>query len=169
MSDGTWRFLFMFLVICGQVAFLSILWPALVVPILVLAALVATVVVRGFVTGVWTWFPLLVGYATVSAGREGLLVPFGIVLAYATSFISRRLLSEKRLQSVVLLTTVMLLGVGMALFGLSLLGRFTFSLATIFSHILGTLLFFPPILFMLERLETWLTVRRASEFRGLRQ
>ena len=88
-----YSFLFTFL-LTTQLSFLDIIFPNFLVPLLVLSAVVIWTVSLGFRQALWYILPLLISYELLAAGNIRLLSIFGVLLAYGTSFLSRRMLIE---------------------------------------------------------------------------
>ncbi len=88
-----YSFLFAFL-LTTQISFLDIIFPDFLVPLLVLSAVVVWTVSLGFRQALWYILPLLILYELLAAGDIRLLSIYGVLLAYGTSFLSRRMLIE---------------------------------------------------------------------------
>jgi hypothetical protein len=77
-----------------QISFLDILFPYFLVPLIVLSAVVIWTVDLGFRQALWYVLPLLILYELLTVGGIHVLSIYGVLLAYATSFFSRRMLIE---------------------------------------------------------------------------
>ncbi len=90
------RILFLFLIIFFQLSFLNILFPKLVVPLLPLTAVVAWTLVSGFPKNLRMTVPLILFYDILTSTGVSSLSLYAVVLAYLTSFLSRRILVERQ-------------------------------------------------------------------------
>lgn len=86
-------FLILFLVVL-QASFVDILFPAFVIPVVILSASVIWTLTLGFREALWFIIPLLLVYDSLSAGMIEPFSLFIIFFCYAVSFISRRILLE---------------------------------------------------------------------------
>ena len=80
----------------AEFSFLGILFPLVSVPVLPLLAVVAWALVLGFPKNLWMTMSATLLFDGLSTGALTVLTPYGVLLAYATSFLSRRLLVEHR-------------------------------------------------------------------------
>jgi len=85
--------LFIFL-LAVQISFLDVLFPDFLVPLIILSAVVVWTVGLGFRQALWYLLPLLILYEVLVVGGIHLLSIYGVLLAYGTSFLSRRMLIE---------------------------------------------------------------------------
>lgn len=163
-----WRLGLLVLIAVLQVSFVSMLFPNLSVPVLVIGTVMSLVLTRGFRESVGGWLSLLFISDLLRSGGLTLLVPIGIILAYAVSFVSRRFLFEHR---------------GYGTFFLALLasgGGILYSLTTtlwnggeidgvrMMFDGLWTGLFFFPTYALIQAFEAKCEIVIRSEFRGVR-
>ena len=85
--------LFTFL-LTTQISFLDVLFPDFLVPLLILSAAVVWTVSLGFRQALGYLVPLLISYELLASGDIRLLSIYVVLLAYGTSFLSRRMLIE---------------------------------------------------------------------------
>lgn len=85
-----------FILVMLQVSFLDILFPWFHVPLLILASIVAWTLVVGFPGSLWMTVSLSLLFDSVSVGSVSSFSLYAVLLAYTTSFLSRRLLVEHR-------------------------------------------------------------------------
>jgi hypothetical protein len=105
------RLAVMFLLILFELAFLETLFPALRIPVVPLAAVVAWTLIIGFPRSLRCTLPLTILFDLLSFGALTSLSFYGVVLAYATSFLSRRLLLERRDGGLLLYSFLAALGI----------------------------------------------------------
>ncbi len=90
------RMAIVLLLVFLQLSFFDILFPWFHVPILILVAVVAWTLVSGFPHALFMTVPLTILFDAVLQGAVGAFSLYAILLAYGTSFLSRRLLIEHR-------------------------------------------------------------------------
>lgn len=90
------RFGSIMLILLLQFSFLDIVFPQLQAPLLLLVSIVAWTLVRGFPESLLMTVPLGLLFDSVSFGMVGSFSLYAVILSYATSFLSRRLLIEHR-------------------------------------------------------------------------
>lgn len=106
------RLFFLLLLVSLQFSLLDILFPYFATPLLLMTSIVAWVLLIGFSRALWMIIPLVIVFDTVTHGVPGTFSLYAVLIAYTTSFFSRRLLVEHS-------------GMGMFLYGLySGLGAF---------------------------------------------
>jgi hypothetical protein len=102
-------FLYIFL-LSLQISFLDVLFPNFLVPIVILVAGVIWTIRLGFKQALWRLVPLLIFYELLVSGELRLFVIYGVILAYATSFLSRRMLIEESVLAVVFYSFCIIVG-----------------------------------------------------------
>ncbi len=88
------RLFFILAVVFFEFSFFDILFPQMGAPLVLIASIVAWVLVSGFPAALFMIIPLALLFDVVSAGMPGALTLYAVPLAYAVSFLSRRLLVE---------------------------------------------------------------------------
>lgn len=121
------RSLFILSIIFFEFSFFDILFPEFSVPIVIIVSVIAWILLSGFPRALFMIVPLSLLFDIVSSGTPGALSLYAVLLAYTTSFLSRRLLVEHR-------------GIGMVLYAL-------FAGIGTFGHSLFNALFFQTDLF----------------------
>lgn len=155
------------LVVIMQRSFLDVLWPGLVAPTLMITLIVSLVFLNGFENGgLWSLLALIL-FALLGEGEQAFLL-YAVVIAYGTSFLSRRLVTERPLQTAVILA---LSSAGFAfvyalLFLLIENGRFDFLGASL--NALQAALVFPFVFLLFRAWEGYIKNSFMSEFRGMR-
>lgn len=161
-------FLLLFIVIL-QRSFFDILWPGFDAPSLIIATISALVFVLGFAHSL-RWVLLLI-FFYVLLGNDGIRVLFPIIavgIAYATSFLSRRLLIEHHLESSLVLGLVSgSMALGYSLFS-ALWQDATISVPATLGNTLLALFLFPVVFTVLRIREERTRFSLMSEFRGMR-
>jgi hypothetical protein len=99
------RLFFIFFLVFFEFSFFDVLFPWIAVPAVLVVSIVAWALIVDFPYVLYMVVPLTAFYDIVSSGALGTLVLYAVLLAYATSFLSRRLLVEHH-------------GVGMVLYAL---------------------------------------------------
>lgn len=99
------RLFFILTIVFFEFSFFDILFPETSAPLVLIASVVAWILVSGFPRALFMTVPLAVFFDIVSSGMPGALTLYSVLLAYTTSFFSRRLLVEHR-------------GIGMALYAI---------------------------------------------------
>lgn len=99
------RLLFILSVVFFEFSFFDILFPEMYAPLAIIASVVAWILISGFPRALFMTVPLTALFDIVSTGVPGALSLYAVLLAYTTSFLSRRLLVEHR-------------GIGMILYAL---------------------------------------------------
>lgn len=99
------RLFFILTIVFFEFSFFDILFPGTSAPLLLIASVVAWILISGFPRALFMTVPLTAFFDTVSTGAPGALSLYAVLLAYTTSFLSRRLLLEHR-------------GIGMILYAL---------------------------------------------------
>ncbi len=145
-----------------ELSFLELLFPDVVAPLFLLALVIALVAVLDFPRGFWWSVGSSITFDLLRSGELTLLTVWMVVLAYVTSFLSRRLTFGGGHTSRLLLTLLMVVAV--AVYG-SISPFFTWP------RFLDMLIAIPVFLIVLasvHKLDTWLAFTSLSEFRGLR-
>lgn len=96
------RLLFILLLVSFEFSFFDILFPQIAVPIILIASIVIWTLILGFPRVLYMVIPLTVFFDITSSGTLGILTLYAVLLAYATSFLSRRLSVEYRGLDIVL-------------------------------------------------------------------
>jgi rod shape-determining protein MreC len=89
-------------IIFFQLSFLDIIFPWFHIPLLLLSSVVAWTLVFGFPQSLRMTLPLTLLFDCISLGAVSSFSLYAVFLAYATSFLSRRLLIEHRGASLIL-------------------------------------------------------------------
>lgn len=84
------------LLVFFQVSFLDILFPWFHVPLLIVASIVSWTLLVGFPASLWITVPLCLLFDLIIFGSVSGLSLYGVALAYATSFVSRRLMADRQ-------------------------------------------------------------------------
>ncbi|MEP7162885.1 MAG: hypothetical protein ABI747_03925 [Candidatus Moraniibacteriota bacterium] len=163
-----WRLLFGLAVILLQFSLGTIVFPGNPVPGLLLNTIVALVLVRGFREGASQWLVLLIGYDLLRVGFVTPLVPMGILLAYATSFISRRYVFEHRGVGMILLSFLSVAFGILYVFFLAWTNSRFFGAGVFLSDSLLAFIFFFPVFSLVQYFESRLETVYRSDFRGMR-
>ncbi len=166
MSIVLQRFAVFLIIAVIQRSFLDILWPVLVAPAAIIALVISLVFLFGFERGLaWSLLGVAI-YALL--GPPTLFPVYAVAIAYATSFLSRRIVLEAHVRSYLILASVaggfaVAYAVGLALFQAETLfvGRFV---ENFFETFLLFLLLFPLLRWWERRIQYGLM----SEFRGVR-
>ncbi len=79
-----------------QLSFFDIAFPWFHVPLLLIACVVAWTLALGFPESLRMTVPLSVAFEVFSSGTVGIFSLYAVLLAYATSFLSRRILVGQR-------------------------------------------------------------------------
>lgn len=109
------RLSFILTIVFFEFSFFDVLFPQVSVPIIIVASIVALTLLSGFPRALSMVIPLALCFDIVSSGGIGMLAPYAVMLSYATSFLSRRLLIEHS-------------GLGMALYaGFAACGTFGYA------------------------------------------
>ncbi|MGK2848922.1 MAG: hypothetical protein ACSLEX_02540 [Minisyncoccota bacterium] len=88
------RFFFILLLVFLEFSFFDILFQGIGSPFLLIMIIVAWTLIRGFPQVLFSLIPIALIFDIVANGRPSTLLLYAILLAYATSFLSRRLLVE---------------------------------------------------------------------------
>lgn len=80
------------LAVALQLSFFDIAFPWFHTPLLLIACIAAWTLALGFPASLWMTIPLAAAFEVFSAGTVGVFSLYAILLAYATSFLSRRIL-----------------------------------------------------------------------------
>ncbi len=99
------RVIIIALLVFLQLSFFNIIFPWFQMPLLLLCAVVAWTLAVGFPRSLWMTVPLMLFFDSVAYGTVSTFSLYAVLLAYGTSFLSRRLLIEHR-------------GLGLGLYGL---------------------------------------------------
>lgn len=145
-----------------ELSFLELLLPDVVAPLFLVALVIALVAVLDFPVGFWWAVGSSVVFDLLRSGELTPLVVWMVILAYATSFLSRRIALGGGHTSRLLLTVLMLVAVAVYE---SISPLFTWP------QLLDMLIAIPIFLIVLasvHKLDAWLTFTSLSEFRGLR-
>lgn len=99
------RLLFTLAIVFFEFSFFGVLFPQVSAPLIILVSIVAWTLLFEFPRVLYTILPLAALSDIIASGEVGALTLYAVALAYATSFLSRRLLIERH-------------GFGMALYAL---------------------------------------------------
>jgi hypothetical protein len=90
------RLFFILVVVFIEFSFFGVIFPQAFTPFVLIASVVAWVLVSGFPSALFMIVPLTAFFDIVSLGMPGSLTLYSVLLAYTTSFLSRRILVEHR-------------------------------------------------------------------------
>ncbi|MFZ2299606.1 MAG: hypothetical protein WAW00_00540 [Candidatus Moraniibacteriota bacterium] len=90
------RLLFILAIVFFEFSFFDVLFPQVSAPLIIIASIVAWTLLSDFPRVLSVILPLAALSDIVSSGEVGALTLYAVVLSYATSFLSRRLLMEHR-------------------------------------------------------------------------
>jgi hypothetical protein len=90
------RLFFILAIVFIEFSFFGVISPQAFTPFVLIASVVAWVLVSGFPAALFMTVPLAAFFDIVSSGMPGSLTLYSVPLAYATSFLSRRILVEHR-------------------------------------------------------------------------
>lgn len=178
------RFLFICLLVFFEFSFFDILFPQISVPLLLIASIVAWALIVDFPRVLYMLVPLAMFFDIIATGTLGTLSLYVVPLAYATSFLSRRLLIEHRGTGMVLYSLFSAAGsFGYILFHLlffqgGMLSWFGGSLINLYSLIMSSHIFlsfflsvllFPLIYFVIRRFEAYMGIAARKEVLQMRE
>jgi hypothetical protein len=149
-----------------QRSFFVVLWPMIVAPGVIIALVISFVFILGFERGlVWSLFGVTL-HALL--GPMTLFPIYAVAIAYAMSFLSRRIVLEAHMRSYFILASVaggfaLMYAVGLALLQAEILSV-GWLIANFFESFMLFLLLFPLLRFWEQRIQSSLM----SEFRGVR-
>lgn len=103
------RFFFILFLVFFEFSFVDILFPQIVVPVVLVVSVIAWTLIIDFPYVLYRVVPLTVFFDIIASGTVGTLTLYAVLLSYATSFLSRRLLVEHH-------------GIGMVLYALFAFG-----------------------------------------------
>lgn len=150
-----------------QHSFLDILWPSFPAPALMISLVVTLVFLQGFERGgLWALFALLL--FMVLGTVDSRFVLFAVAIAYGTSFLSRRLVIERSLQTSFVLAVASAGCTLMYSVVVFLIDQNTWSSLTVFFNMLETVLVFPFVFLVFRKWEQYATESFMSAFRGMR-
>lgn len=152
-----------------QRSFLDILWPGFDAPSLIIAATIALVFVLGFARSL-RWVLLLIFFYALlgNGGTQGLFPVVAVGIAYAASFLSRRLLIERHVESSLILGLVSaFMALGYAVL-FALWQDMPFSVLAAVGNMLLAFVLFPLVFTVLRIREERIRFSLMSEFRGMR-
>lgn len=96
------RLFFIFSLVFFEFSFFDVLFPRISVPVTLIVSIVVWTLIVGFPRVLYMVIPLAVFFDIASFGTPGTLTLYAVPLAYATSFLSRRLLIERHGMGMVL-------------------------------------------------------------------
>ncbi len=161
--------LLLLVIVILQRSFLDVLWPGLDAPSLIIATIIALVFILGFSRALGWVIMLVFFYELLGNGSIEAIFPVAAVgIAYAASFLSRRLLIERHVESSLALGLVSASAALAYLLSLVLLQDSTLvPIVALGNMFLASLLF--PIVFTVLRIrEERIRFGLMSEFRGMR-
>ncbi len=152
-----------------QRSFLDILWPRFDAPSLIIATIIALVFILGFIRSL-NWVLLLIFfYGLLGSGdMQGLFPIMAVGIAYSASFLSRRLLIERHMESSLALGLVSASMVLAYTLLLSVWQDSIVSFSTVLGNMLLALFLFPLVFTVLRIREERIRFSLMSEFRGMR-
>lgn len=169
MSIVLQQILILLFIVILQRSLLDILWPGFDAPSLIIAATIALVFVLGFARSL-RWVLLLIFFYVLlgNDGVQGLFPVIAVGIAYATSFLSRRLLIERHIESSLVLGLVSaFMALGYAVL-FALWRDMTFSISAAAGNMLLAFSLFPLVFTVLRIREERIRFSLMSEFRGMR-
>lgn len=169
MSIVLQQILLLLLIVILQRSFFDVLWPGFDAPSLIIVTTITLVFVQGFAQSLRWVLVLIFFYALLGNGGTQVLFPVVAVgIAYATSFLSRRLLIERHLESSLALGLFSALAVlGYVLF-FALWREVSISVSVIAGNALLAFFLLPLVLTVLRIREERIRFSLMSEFRGMR-
>lgn len=169
MSIVLQQILLLLLIVILQRSFLDILWPGFDAPSLIIVTTITLVFIQGFTRSL-RWVLLLIFFHALlgNGSIQGLFPIMAVGIAYLTSFLSRRLLIERHVESALALGLVSTgMTLGYALF-FALWQETSLSVSAIAGNALLSFLLLPIILTVLRVREERIRFGLMSEFRGMR-
>lgn len=100
------RLFFILAMVFLELSFLDILFPEMPAPPIVITGIVAFGLISEFSQALFMILPLALFFDIISSGKPGALSLFAVPLAYATSFLSRRILMSHRGWGIILYALV---------------------------------------------------------------
>lgn len=166
MSVFFQRFILLLFLVVLQYSFFDILWPGNKAPSVVVATVIAIIFLHGFERGM-SWVLLVIGVSFIIGGVN--IIPVLLVgIAYGTSFLSRRMRIEHRVQNMFVLSFVS----GVSTLVLTAALQLPWLTPIVFTQMLGnamlTGLVFPFIYSVIRWSEEQIETRQRSEFRSVR-
>lgn len=160
------RFFLLLVAVILQRSFLDILWPTLEAPAMIIATVISLTFLFGFIRGLgWVLLVLLLHFLL---GEAGMFPVFAIGIAYGTSFLSRRLLIERRTESSLALALVAAVSAILYLLLLSFWHAADISVVLVLANALEAALLFPLVFVIMHFHEMRIQENIRSEFRDLR-
>lgn len=169
MSIVLQQILLLLTIVIFQRSFFDILWPGFDAPSLIIATTIALVFIMGFARSL-RWVLLLAFFYALlgNGGMQGLFPVVAVGTAYATSFLSRRLLIERRMESSLALGLVSALtALGYSLF-IALWKDAIILVSAVVGNMLLAFLLFLVVFIVLRIREERIRFSLMSEFRGMR-
>jgi hypothetical protein len=169
MSIILQQILLLLVIVILQRSFLDILWPGLDAPSLIIATIVALVFILGFSRALGWVIALVFFYELLGSGTVQAVFPVAAVaIAYAASFLSRRLLIERHAESSLALGLVSASAVLAHLLSLVLFRDSTLVPIVVIGNMLLASFLFPIVFTVLRIREERIRFGLMSEFRGMR-
>ncbi len=169
MSIVLQQILLLLLIVILQRSFLDVLWSGLDAPSLIIVTAITLVFVQGFARSL-RWVLLLIFFYALlgNDGIQGWFPVIAVGIAYATSFLSRRLLIERYVESSLALGLFSALAASgyACLFALWQPG--SISVSAIAGNAFLAFLLLPLVLTVLRIREERIRFSLMSEFRGIR-
>ncbi|OGI19605.1 MAG: hypothetical protein A3J06_01115 [Candidatus Moranbacteria bacterium RIFCSPLOWO2_02_FULL_48_19] len=88
------RLLFILSLVFFEFSFFDVLFPRMAAPVILIVSIVVWTLLVGFPRVLYMVIPLSAFFDIASSGSLGSLTLYAVLLSYATSFLSRRLLAE---------------------------------------------------------------------------
>ncbi|TXH07515.1 MAG: hypothetical protein E6Q06_02540 [Candidatus Moraniibacteriota bacterium] len=163
------RCLLIFVVALVQRSFFDILWPDFEVPSLVVSAIVAETFILGFSTSI-KWVILLIFFHSMlgADSADSLFPVAAVMVAYVTSFLSRRLRIERPVQSSCILAIVSAIAVLALQLFLFITQGIQTSLSIVFGNAFLALLLLPIMFIIFRSHDEYIRTSLMSDFRSLR-
>ncbi|MDO8565711.1 MAG: hypothetical protein Q7S04_00805 [Candidatus Moranbacteria bacterium] len=177
------RLFFILSLVFFQFSFFNILFSRVSVPIILIVAVVAWTLIVGFPRVLYMVIPLSIFFDIASFGALGALTLYAVPLAYATDFLSRRLLAEHHGMGMILYALFASLGsfgYGVFHFVFTRGSSFLWSAETVTRFfratgflelllpIFSSVVFFPILYWSIRRFETYMSFAVQKEILQMR-
>lgn len=177
------RLFFILSLVFFQFSFFNVLFSRMSMPVILIVSVVAWTLIVGFPRVLFLVIPLAVFFDIASSGALGALTLYAVPLAYATDFLSRRLLAEHRGMGMVLyalFASLGCLGYGVFHFAFTQNGSFFWSAETVIRllratdflelllSVFSSMVFFPIMYWGIRRFETYMSFAVQKEILQMR-
>lgn len=169
MSIVLQQILLLLFVVILQRSFLDVLWSGFDAPSLIIVTTITLVFVQGFARSL-RWVLLLIFFYALlgNDGIQGLFPVIAVGIAYATSFLSRRLLIERHVESSLALGLFSALTASGYALLFAIWQQASISVSAIVGNALLAFFLLPLVLTVLRIREERIRFSLMSEFRGIR-